>query len=194
VEASGNTHWELTRGIEKTMSKAEWVRKAFEQYEGPLIRYAAHITGNTDQARDVVQDTFLKLCAAEQADVESHLAAWLYTVCRNRALDVRRKEVRVVSLDTNAASRRESGGPPAAALAEFHEMHSRVLGVVGTLSQDQQEVIRLKFQDALSYKEISQVTGHSVTNVGFLLHTAIRNIRARLANQADLRTAQEVEQ
>ena len=176
------------------MSKAEWVRTAFDRYEGPLIRYAARITGNVDQARDVVQDTFLKLCAAEQTDVESHLAAWLYTVCRNRALDVRRKEVRVVSLDTNAASVRESGSPPTAALAEFHEMHSRVLGVVGTLSQDQQEVIRLKFQDALSYKEISQVTGLSVTNVGFLLHTAIRNIRARLATQADLRPAQEVEQ
>ena len=45
------------------------------------------------------------------------------------------------------------------------------------------EVLRLRFQDELSYKDISVVTGHSVGNVGFLIHAGIKQLRRRL--QAD---------
>jgi RNA polymerase sigma-70 factor (ECF subfamily) len=40
--------------------------------------------------------------------------------------------------------------------------------------------LRLRFQDELSYKEISAVTRHSVSNVGFLIHVGIRRLRDRL--------------
>jgi RNA polymerase sigma-70 factor (ECF subfamily) len=39
----------------------------------------------------------------------------------------------------------------------------------------------LKLQDGLSYREISQVTGLSVSNVGFLMHQGIKTIRERMA-------------
>ena len=45
----------------------------------------------------------------------------------------------------------------------------------------QEEVIRLKFQEGLTYREISQVTGHSVSNVGYLIHTGLKAIRTVLA-------------
>jgi RNA polymerase sigma-70 factor (ECF subfamily) len=48
------------------------------------------------------------------------------------------------------------------------------------LPANQQEVVRLKFQNSLSYKEISAITGLSVTNVGYLLHTAIQTLRGKL--------------
>src|SRR6185503_2063624 len=86
-------------------SRAEWVRTAVDRYAGPLTRYAALITGDLEQARDVVQDTFVRLCAEEPGRVNSHLAQWLFTVCRNRALDVQRKENRmkpVTELEMNS--------------------------------------------------------------------------------------------
>jgi DNA-directed RNA polymerase specialized sigma24 family protein len=55
-----------------------------------LLRYAGDIVGSA-LARDVVQDTFLKLCAVERARVEAQLAGWLFTVCRNGALEVKRR-------------------------------------------------------------------------------------------------------
>lgn len=58
-----------------------------------------------------------------------------------------------------------------------HEEASGLPRMISTLSTDQQEVVRLKFQEEMSYKEIAEVTGHSVSNVGFLLHTAIRTLR-----------------
>ena len=44
-------------------AEAEWVRAAVTRYAGPLTRYAALITGDLERARDVVQDTFVRLCA-----------------------------------------------------------------------------------------------------------------------------------
>ena len=51
------------------------------------------------------------------------------------------------------------------------------------LPDNQQEVVRLKFQDGLSYKEIAGVTGLTVSNVGFLIHTAIHTLRREFAAQ-----------
>jgi len=160
-------------------TKAEWVQAALRQYEGPLIRYAAQITGDLERARDVVQDTFMRLCAEEPGRLEGRLAQWLFTVCRNRALDVQRKESRMVLLNENEAET-ESREPSPADAAEQRENVRSVLRLLNTLPPNQREVIRLKFQNGLSYQEISRVTNLTVTNVGFLLHTAIKTLRQRL--------------
>ena len=54
---------------------------------------------------------------------------------------------------------------------------------IEALPNRQQEVLRLKFNTGLSYKEIAEVTGLTSTNVGFILHTAISKLRKRLVNQ-----------
>lgn len=161
-------------------SKRRWTAEALERFEGPLVRYAVRLTGNLERARDVVQETFLQLCKAERREVEDHLAEWLFTVCRNRALDVQRKEGRMKPLGgaTLKQSSNGQGDPPA--LLEHKETLSQVLDVLGRLPANQQEVLQLRFQDSLSYKEIAGVTGHSVSNVGFLIHTGLTTIRKQL--------------
>jgi RNA polymerase sigma-70 factor (ECF subfamily) len=165
---------------------AEWVGEALTRYEGPLIRYALRFTGNVESARDVVQDTFLRLCKAKRAQVDGRLAAWLYTVCRNRALDVTKKERRTMPMDEAVIAQTPSDAPPPSAMAEARDAQGVVTRIIATLPERQQEVIRLKFQDALSYREISQITGHSESNVGYLLHTAIKKVRQCVQEQTDL--------
>ena len=169
-------------------TKIAWVQAALRQYEGPLIRYAAQITGDLDRARDVVQDTFVRLCAEEPGAVEGHLPQWLFTVCRNRALDVQRKESRMVVLNETEMEICESREPSPAAAAEQQENLSSVLRLLSTLPPNQREVIRLKFQSGLSYQEISRVTNLTVSNVGFLIHTAIKTLRHRLQSEARTET------
>jgi DNA-directed RNA polymerase specialized sigma24 family protein len=53
---------------------SEWLRSIVDGYEGPLIRYAAHIMGDMESARDVVQDTFLRLCEQDRQQLDGHLA------------------------------------------------------------------------------------------------------------------------
>jgi RNA polymerase sigma-70 factor (ECF subfamily) len=71
-------------------------------------------------------------------------------------------------------------GPGGTVALERQEAASQVIELLDTLPTNQQEVVRLKFQNSLSYKEISAITGLSVTNVGYLLHTAIQTLRGKL--------------
>lgn len=154
----------------------QWVVDALDRHERPLIRYAKWLLGDVEMARDVVQETFLRLCREDRARVDGHLAAWLFTVCRNLALDAREKASRSASL--------EHAEVPV--VYDFDEQHDarqalgRVLDVLETLPRNQREVVYLKFQGGLSYKEIAAVTALSTSNVGFLLHKAVRAIRSHL--------------
>ena len=60
----------------------------------------------------------------------------------------------------------------------------RVFLMLDQLPDNQQEVVRLKFQNDLSYKEIADITHLTVTNVGFLLHTGLKKLRVLLEEQS----------
>ena len=166
----------------------EWLRASVRRYERPLVAYAAHLTGGLESARDVVQETFVRLCAAERADVEPRLAAWLFAVTRNGAIDHRRKQrrMRLVEDDEPFAGLVAGQSPPDVA-AERGDSLSAVLDTLSTLPPVQQEAVRLKFQHALSYKEIAAVLNLTVTNVGFILHTALKAVRSRLEDDNEAR-------
>jgi RNA polymerase sigma factor (sigma-70 family) len=158
------------------------VRQALDLYESSLIAYASSIfNGDEDRARDVVQDTLLKLYLADPVRVSENLKAWLYAVCRNRAFDVLRKENRMVlSDDGEPMDWLDEWQPDPSDEAGRDELLGHVWTVLEQLPRNQREVIRLKFQHDLSYKEISNITGLSVTNVGFLLHTGVKRLRKLL--------------
>jgi len=73
---------------------------------------------------------------------------------------------------------------------EHEETMSQVLRLMEALPKNQREVLRLKFQSDLSYKEISEITKLSVTNVGFLIHTAIKTLRKELLAESAKRRIQ----
>jgi RNA polymerase sigma-70 factor (ECF subfamily) len=157
-----------------------WLRATIERFEAPLIRYAMRMTGDLDRARDVVQETFLRLCRDSSIAASDHLAQWLFTVCRRLAIDVRRKETRMTTHHEGTAvcdlpARNPTGG------IEHAEQFDRVLELLVALPANQQEVVRLKFQEGLPYKAISEITGLSVSNVGYLLHTAVKTLRERIS-------------
>lgn len=158
-----------------------WIRSVLAQYEGPLTGYAARITGDADSARDVVQEVFLRLCGQEHAELNGRIAPWLYTVCRNRALDVVRKTGRVKSL--GETERIDANDRDPATVVESREGSGRIAAVLTRLPEDQQDVIHLRFQHGLSYKEIAGVTKLSVSNVGYLMHTGLKAIRDALKDQ-----------
>lgn len=151
----------------------DWIRGAMEQFSRPLTLYTLHLLGNLEQARDVVQETFIKLCGQPRAAVEPKLKPWLYLVCRNGALDVLKKENRMTPL-TDAHE-------PALAPPTADEDHAAgILTALEALPVNQREVIRLKFLHGHSYREISQLTSLSESNVGFLIHTGLKTLRRRL--------------
>ena len=65
-------------------------------------------------------------------------------------------------------------------MTDLDERVKQVTNCLDKLSANQREVIRLKFQQGMSYKEISEVTGLTSGNVGFLIHTGLKRMRSLL--------------
>jgi len=167
-----------------------------DRYERPLVRYALSILHDVETARDVVQETFVQYAEGRgpAAPVEEvthgsngntplgrHTEAWLFTVTRNRAIDHQRKQSRIIPM--HPIDDRTSDEPGPATVLERREIAGSLLRLLDELSTNQREVIRLKFQNDLSYKEIADITQLSVTNVGFLLHTGLKKLRALVLAQ-----------
>jgi len=161
-----------------TISTADdLVEYALKEYESPLIGYAMNILKDLDRARDVVQDTFIRLYKQDVEKVKGGLKTWLYTVCRNRALDVLRKEKRMVVVDDEMFSYTESKDLSPDVVIDQQERVKQLMDYLDHLSENQKQVIILKFQKGMSYSEISAETGLTDGNVGFLLHNGLKKLR-----------------
>ncbi|MCG3131038.1 MAG: hypothetical protein FLDDKLPJ_01813 [Phycisphaerae bacterium] len=194
-------------------------------YEGPLLGYAQRLTGCAETARDVVQDTLLRWMSADRSRLNGNETAWLFTVCRNRALDVIRSRARERPAGDLAAAQtatrgrgvvgrgEESSEPSsgartpldadglrgevvsrigarpdpsqasAADAASAREEQARALAELARLPANQQEVLVLRFQCGLSYKEIAEVTGLNIGYVGYLMHVGLKTLRERLGEE-----------
>jgi len=158
----------------------EWIRAAIERYQAPLLRFASALVG-PGLADDVVQDTFLRLVAAPREDVEEKLVGWLFTVCKNRAFELKRGPARK-TIGLEDGEEMASTEPTAAETLERRDEQSRVMRFLGELPERHREVVALRFAGELSYREIAGVTGLTETNVGFILHTALKALKKRLAD------------
>lgn len=149
------------------------------------MSYGLRLTGEIGLAEDVVQEAFMKLHA--QFDQVRAPRRWLYRTVHNAALNLRRQSARTVSLHQSA----ESDFSPAADLADPAPMPDEQIirweGIgqvrlsLAALDDRSRELIRLKFTDELSYKDISVRTGLTVGNVGYILHHALKTIGDELA-------------
>jgi RNA polymerase sigma-70 factor (ECF subfamily) len=99
-----------------------------DRYEYRLVAYARQLLGGAHHdAEEVVQDAFVRALHALRADDrDMALRAWLYTIVRNRALDVLRRPVRTTDLEPHAAVVADASGDPHERLARAEELGTLV--------------------------------------------------------------------
>jgi RNA polymerase sigma-70 factor (ECF subfamily) len=163
----------------------ETIEELFAALESPLLGYALRLVGERSVAEDMVQEAFMKLHA--QFEKVREPRRWLYRTVHNQAFNLRRQTGKIVPLDPQTDE-----GPHAAADAADpqplpDEQIARWEGIglvrlsLETLDDRSRELIRLKFNEGLSYKEMSIRTGLKVGHVGYLLHHALKSIADELA-------------
>ncbi|HJN12330.1 MAG TPA: sigma-70 family RNA polymerase sigma factor [Pirellulaceae bacterium] len=153
-----------------------WVLAAVDEFEGRLTRYAIRLLGDEHSARDVVQYAFLRLCDAVPDEVHDHIGPWLFRVCRNRSLDVMRKNGRVESLSGSETEQLPARELDPAVIVERQDLGRWVYQLLGELATSQREVIELWLND-FSYQEISQITGRSEGHVRVIAHRGLSRLR-----------------
>ena len=163
----------------------ETIEELFAALESPLLSYALRLAGDAGAAEDIVQDAFMRLHA--QFDEVREPRRWLYRTVHNLALNHRRQAGKVVPLNPPG----EDGAPSTDDTADTQplpdEQIARLEGIglvrlsLETLDDRSRELIRLKFNEDLSYKEISARTGLTIGHVGYLLHHALKAVANELA-------------
>ncbi len=160
------------------------LRSAMSDFEIPLTKYAVSILGDLEQARDVVQDTFLKLYKQDPEKVRKKVKSWLFTVCRNHCYDLIKRNRRTSNLGEDEISYIASNDDNPFQVISFFEGREEIdekinilYSLIEELPSRQREVMRLKFQANLSYKEIAETIGISSSNVGFVMHSALKKLR-----------------
>lgn len=176
---------ERTGNADGARGKTEALETLFLALEGPLLCYAERLVRDADLAQDIVQEAFLQLCR-HVAEVDAP-RRWLYRTVHNLGLNHLRAMRRIVPL----AAAADPGGEPMDAspdpqplpdeqLARWEGIGLVRLGLEA-LDPRSREVVRLKFQEGLSYREIAGRTGLTVGNVGYLLHHAVKSLAADLS-------------
>lgn len=159
-----------------------------KRHQDGLLRFAARLLSDDGMAQDVVQETFLRV--AEQPKRLLGVASahnWLIRVARNICVDHIRKSIRKRKAIEVLADRAASGvaeAPPPEAALEREETRAVVQRALAGLRPRYRELLLLKVQEGKSYKEIAEITGLSVTNVGYLLHHAMKAMAEKLSGIA----------
>ena len=167
--------------------RRQWVLAMLRDYETPLTRFATRLLGDEDAARDVVQFAFLRLCdpsgSAPGDNSDHHTARWLYTVCRNKAIDVmrlRRRTERLAEVQSPAYTSRE---PDPATAAELEDLSGQLGDAIDRLPPNQRETVLL-WAEGFSYREIAEMTDRTEGNIRVLVHRALQGLRNNPTVQA----------
>jgi RNA polymerase sigma factor (sigma-70 family) len=162
------------------------VEKLFaDNYEG-LFRYLVRLTGDTDLAADVAQETFVRL--VEREPDNKGIRAWLYRVATNLVRDHSRVSRRRIELLQEMTHRVPHGDPPTDAdvALEIQEKRRAVRTALEALSVRDQTVLLMR-EEGFSHEEIAAAVGTTTKSVGRMIARALQKLSAELTLTVDPR-------
>lgn len=151
----------------------------FDAEETPLLRCAFALTGRRAVSEEIVQEVFLQL-HVRWAEIDQP-RAWLYRSVRNRAINHIRDHRRELlhSAEGNGQPSYPREDSPDALLLRM-ELAQTLRRLLEELDETDRQLVRLKYFENLKYREISELTGLSVSNVGYRLHHLLKELSGKL--------------
>ncbi|MGE5426591.1 MAG: RNA polymerase sigma factor [Methylococcaceae bacterium] len=142
-----------------------------------LLRFARQILQNEEEAKDVLQDVFLKLWQKrEELEKVDNLEAFAVRMTRNRCLDVIRSR-RTVSMEVVKKNDRQEEDSLDTDYLERAEMSGLVKKIIATLPDLQRTIIHLRDIEQLEYEEIAEATDMNVNTIRVNLSRARKKVR-----------------
>jgi RNA polymerase sigma-70 factor, ECF subfamily len=153
-------------------------------HEKEIYRFAFRMTGNADDASDLLQETFLRAFQAfPRLPAEANHRAWLYKIAHHQALNLfRSRRVRKAFPLDEALDVHDRNGHPED-LSETRRL-ARALGeVVRALSPRQRAALLLKKYEGLAYADVASVLGCTEENARAHVYQAMKKVRAGLRSK-----------
>ena len=149
----------------------------FSRYETRLVAYATRYIGSPDLARDICQEIFLKLIAKPpRILICDSLAPWLFRVTRNLAIDKRRRRKFEIHEEEADTPETRTDGDPLSVLTRKDDAEV-VRDLVKALPRDLRDVVELRIDGNVPFKEIAQVLRIPQGTALWRMHRAVELLR-----------------
>lgn len=142
-----------------------------------VLRFATHFLKDEDDARDVVQDIFLKLWQKrKELDHVENWEAFAMRMTRNRCLDIIRAG-RTVPMDADTDRQLKQVSVDVHSKIELNEAASQVRHLISRLPEIQRQVMEMRDLQQLEYEEIAELTGLQINAIRVNLSRARKKVR-----------------
>lgn len=147
----------------------------YARYGGRVFAYCLRFLGQRDEAQDVYQETFIRFYeSAQQSREMTNVPGYLLKIARNLCLNCRRNKKHTVEFEDYQSMVQ----PQTAEKTEFLELITTALDM---LPDDYREAFVLREYEGLSYAEIAEIVGTSLSSVKVRIFRAKQKIRDILA-------------
>lgn len=151
----------------------------YDHYEAKIYSYIYHRVGNQSVAQDLTSQVFLRVLESIQLDRawETSFSGWLYRIAHNLVIDYYRRRGRTtqVSLDDMSGIQSKSESPESA--AERALAAERLRGAINRLTEEQAQVVTLRFLEGLSITEVADNMGKTEGAIKALQYRAVSSLR-----------------
>lgn len=157
-------------------------RELFDREVAGLVRYATGALGSREDARDAVQESFLRLWQTRaRLEPESDPVRLLYTIVRNLSRDrLRHRAVEQRPHPHMEAPRIVQAGPLADEKDQADEVQAAVQRALAALSPRQREIVLLRWRRQLTYEQIGAELGIAPGTASAHMQRAIAQLKALL--------------
>lgn len=162
------------------------IRQVYRMYADGIYRFALYQLGDSALAEDITGEVFTRMMEAigGYSYRGTPIAAWLYRIARNLIIDHQRRGSRLRPLEEADAELVISDNP--VELAERRLTLAELSDMLNRLTDEQRQVIVLKFIENLDNREVAEIVGKTEGSVKALQHRALRSLR-RLLERREVR-------
>ena len=158
----------------------------YDRCQPAIYRYVYYQVNDIATAEDLTGEVFVRLVEKiDRFTYRGHpMLAWLYTIARNLVTDHRRRAGRAQSLELEKQPLADS--IDIESTVEHTLAQHRVVKAIGGLTDDQRQVILLKFIEGVDNATAADVLGKSINAVKALQHRALASLRRILEQNGQI--------
>jgi RNA polymerase sigma-70 factor (ECF subfamily) len=160
----------------------EWLGSLLERYTLLLYGVCMKYLKNPEEARDAVQQIFLKAITELHKYEVSYFSSWLYMISKNHCLMTLRNRRRAVPVDIVAEPTLEIIDPDP---LQSDRLLKELEEALKHLNREQKTCIRMFYLEKKSYQAVATETGFSLLQVKSYIQNGKRNLRLLLENKLD---------